>query len=117
VRLVACPEPDGSWSFHLINDSDAPIPSVVLESVEWEWGDWGDRKTIESSSGPVPPRASREVWRGDDGEMRMEIRLRVAHPGGTGTLKFSFGKIYLRRDSLERIPGFGRPGVTGDPGP
>lgn len=40
--MAACPEPDGNWSFHLLNGSPERISPVVVESVDWEWGDFGN---------------------------------------------------------------------------
>jgi hypothetical protein len=115
LRMVACPEADGLWSFHLLNDSEAPVDAVVVKSVDYEWGDSGSSESPGTRTGSIPAGASAEVWRGDDGEMRLEVIVTVTQAGRSQDVTFSFGKIYTRRDALEVVPGFERPGILARP--
>jgi hypothetical protein len=115
LRMVACPESDGLWTFHLLNQSDDAVEAVVVKSVDYEWGDSGSSESPGKRTGAIPAGGSAEVWRGDDGEMRLDVVVTVTQAGQHTDVTFSFGKIYRRRDSLDVIPGFDRAGILARP--
>lgn len=99
--LAASPLDGGHWAFHLVNDSDQPITSVLLESVDYEWGDMGSERKIGSRFGPIAARTAVEIWRDDDdaAELRMSLYLVV---DGRRVMA-EFPKLYKVR-TFERIP-------------
>jgi hypothetical protein len=108
------PPADGKcWAFHVVNDSAAPIESMVLEDVSYEWGDMGGGSSPNLRFGPLAPGASVEIWRDDDNaaELRMELELLVRDGGGERRVTAEFGKLYRVRQ-LQPIPGLGRDGVA-----
>jgi hypothetical protein len=48
---------DKCWAFHVVNDGSEPIERVVLEGVDYEWGDSGNARTMNAEFGPIAPRS------------------------------------------------------------
>src|SRR5882672_7967354 len=113
-RMAACSETldDGKhWSFYLLNDGNSLLDSVVLHAVGYEWGDWGNSKSLDVHISGLAPGAHALIWRDDDSaaELRMDLSLRVRADGREVKLNFEFPKLYHLRN-LERVAGLGKPG-------
>ena len=113
-RVAACREMLGdgnTWSFYLINDSDAALDSAVLLTVGYEWGDLGSSKTCNVRVHGLAPGANVRIWRDDDSgaEVRMDLSLLVHMRGREVRLQFEFPKLYLQR-TLPMVEGLGKPG-------
>ena len=102
-RLVACREMlnDGKeWSFYLINDSDAPLDSAVLNQISYEWGDFGNSEPAAVRVTGLAAGAHALIWR-DDGsgaELRMDLSLLVCMGEREVRLAFEFPKLYIQRN-------------------
>jgi hypothetical protein len=113
-RIAACREAldDGKeWSFYLINDSDAPLDSAVLNQVGYEWGDWGSSEAADIHIAGLAAGGHALIWR-DDGsgaELRMDLSLLVRVGDREVRLLFEFPKLYLK-SNLPVIVGLGKPG-------
>jgi len=119
-RMAACSETLGDgkhWSFYLLNDGDTVIESVVLHAVGYEWGDWGNSKSVDVRISGLAPGAHALIWRDDDSaaELRVDLSLRVQTDGREVKLNFEFPKLYHLRN-LKPVAGLGKPGyqVTAD---
>lgn len=104
------PEGDLCWRFHFVNDSDEPIESVVVESVDYEWGDSGNGRRVGTRFGPIPARTSLEIFKETDTEVRTSLTLRVRGPGGEQSVVAEFGRLYRLSGVLAPIPILDRPG-------
>jgi len=100
------PEGDKYWRFHFINDSPEPVGSVVVESVDYEWGDQGNSETVGTRFGPVAPGASVELLNETDTEVRTSLMLLV----DGRRIVAEFGKLYAAPGRLLPIPVLDRPG-------
>lgn len=110
-RVAACREPSaggGPWCFYLINDGDAPLESAELYQVSTEWGDFGHRQAADVRVAGLAPGAHALLWR-DDGELRIELALRVRVAGREVHLAFEFPRLYRQTD-LPLVRGLGKPG-------
>jgi hypothetical protein len=111
-RVAACNEPasDGlSWHFYLINDSDVAFDVVTMERVVSEWGDMSHTEAGESILPGLAPGKHVLLWR-DDGELRVEVFVRVVAGGREARSSFEFPRLY-RRKELPLVEGLGKPGV------
>ncbi len=104
------PEGDLCWAFHVVNDSDEAIESLIVESVDYEWGDMGNREAVGKRFGPIAPRTALEVHRETDTEVRTSLTLLVRGPSGERRVVAEFGKLYRARGPLVTIPILDRPG-------
>ena len=113
-RVAACREQldDGKeWSFYLINDSDRPLDSVVLNELHYEWGDWGNSEPADVHVAGLAAGAHALIWR-DDGsgaELRMNLLLLVRMGDREVRLAFEFPKLYRKTD-LPLVDGLGKSG-------
>jgi hypothetical protein len=112
LRLIACPESPEVWSFHLLNQSEERIDAAIVTSVDYEWGDTGSPGKPGTPVGPIAAGQSAEVWRGSDGEMRMDLTLTISHGNRHHDVTFSFGKLYKLRGHVAEIPGFDQRGIV-----
>lgn len=107
-RVVGTREAGASlWTFHLVNDGDAPIESAELTDVKYEWGDeyvGGEAPGVRV--GPIEPGQHALLWRDDGGsEMRTDLWLRVRHGGRELWLLFEFPRLYRQTGTrLEAAP-------------
>jgi len=114
-RMVACREETGdgnAWSYYLVNDCDFKLDRVALEAVSSEWG---DQSYTEPDPDPVTILSTGFVagdnmllWR-DDGEFRMEFRVRVGVANEEAHLNFEFPRVY-RLGELPLVAGIGKRG-------
>jgi hypothetical protein len=105
VIVAAVPTDDHRWAFHVINNDDVPIDSVVVESVHYTWGDNGNSEAVGTRSGPIAPGASVEIYREIDTEMRTGLVLVVTSAGQTDRVYAEVGRLYLPpRQRLEPSP-------------
>ncbi len=113
-RVVACPERLGdgqSWSFYLLNDTQAPLEEVVLYQVGYEWGGAGNYHAKDVRITNLAPTHHALLWR-DDGygaELRIQLSLRVKLDTREAQLEFDFPKLYHIK-SFPFVEGFGRKG-------
>jgi len=113
-RVAACREvlDDGkAWSFYLINDSDAPLDSAVLNQISYEWGDMGNSEATDVRVADLAVGAHMLIWR-DDGcgaELRMDLSVLVRMRDREVRLLFEFPKLYLKTN-LPLVAGLGKPG-------
>ena len=100
------------WAFHFVNDSDEPIESLLLQQVDYEWGDMGGGSSPQARFGPVAPRTAVEIWRDDNNaaELSTSLQLLVRGASGERTITAEFGKLY-RVKQLTPIAVLGRDGV------
>jgi hypothetical protein len=113
-RVAACREilsDDNLWSFYLINDSDAPLESVVLNQVGYEWGDLGNSASANVRITGLAAGAHALIWRDDSSaaEVRMDLSLTVRMGNREARLLFEFPKLYLQK-KLPLVEGLGKPG-------
>jgi len=119
VAAVPFDEPGNNfcWAFHVINDGDAPIDSVVVERAHYTWGDNGNSEAVGTRCGPIAPGASLEVYREIDTEMRTGLSLVVTIAGETHSIYAEVGRLYRPpRQQLEPIPILGRDGLLAEIG-
>ena len=111
-RIAACretPDADGNdWSFYLINDSADPLELAVLHEISYEWGDMPSTKRVDVRVAGLAPGAHAHIWR-DDGELRMDLSLRVQARGRELKMWFEFPRLY-RKQELPIVDGLGKPG-------
>jgi hypothetical protein len=113
-RVAACREALGDgkeWGFYLINDNTDPLDLTVLDTIGYEWGDWGNSETTDVRITGLAPGAHALLWR-DDGsgaELRMDLSLLVRMRGREVRLRFEFPKLYLK-SNLPMVEGLGKPG-------
>lgn len=113
-RVAACREALGDgkeWSFYLINDSDAPLDSAVLQKISYAWGDLGNSESADVHVTGLAAGAHALIWR-DDGsgaELRMDLSLVVRIGNREVRLLFEFPKLY-RKTGLPIVDGLGKPG-------
>ncbi|MBI3858584.1 MAG: hypothetical protein HY293_23100 [Planctomycetes bacterium] len=100
------PEGDKHWRFYFVNDSAEPVGSVVVESVDYEWGDQGNSEPLGLRFGPIPPGASIELLKETDTEVRTSLTLIV----DGRRIVAEFGKLYAAPGGLLQIPILDRPG-------
>jgi hypothetical protein len=107
AMIVAATPEEGSlcWAFHFINDSDAPVQAVLLESVDYEWGDMGNSEAKGVRFGPIPPGGAVELMRETDTEVRTSVTLEV---DGKRCVA-EFGKLYRPGGPYPVIPVLNRP--------
>jgi hypothetical protein len=106
---------DKCWAFHVINDEAEPIDSIVVESVGYEYGDFGNSEAIGRTFGPVAPGASIEVYRETDTELRTSLMLRVRIGDRERRVDAEVGRLYPPRSStLDEIPMLGTRGKLAD---
>jgi hypothetical protein len=107
-------EQQNCWSFHLVNDSPAPIESVVLAEVSYEWGDSGNTKRVDRRFGSIQPGTCTEIWRDDSdaAELRMTLTLLFRDGDGERKLVVELPMLYRVR-KLIPVPRLGRRGVVG----
>ena len=113
-RLAACRENLGdgqTFSFYLINDSDATLDMAALCEISSEWGDLGHVTTAEVRVSDLQSGACALLWR-DDGELRTELSVLVQASGSVLRLRFEFPRLYRQRD-LPLVAGIGKPGCEG----
>jgi len=113
-RIAACREvmDDGKqWSFYLINDSDFPLDSAVLDEVTYEWGDYGSSETADVRVTDLASGAHTLIWRDDGGgaELRMEFLLLAQMCSRQARLRFEFPKLYLK-NNLPVVDELDKPG-------
>jgi hypothetical protein len=104
---------DRCWAFHIVNDGSEPIESVVIESVDYEWGDYGNSETVSRGPmGPLAPHTSIEVLRETDTEVRTSVTFRVRDAAGERRYVAELGKLYrpVLSAALVEIPYLGRAG-------
>ncbi len=119
VAAVPFDEPGDNfcWAFHVINDDDAPIDSIVVESVHYTWGDNGNSEAVGTRAGPIAPGASLEVYREIDTELRTGLVLVVTSAGQTDRVYAEVGRLYWPpRQRLEPIPILGKHGILAEIG-
>ena len=113
-RIAACREALGdgkSWSYYLINDSNVPLDSAVLDEISYEWGDTGNRERVNVNVTGLAAGAHALIWR-DDGsgaELRMDLALRVRMGDREARLLFEFPMLYKKTD-LPLVAGLDKPG-------
>ena len=98
------------WAFYIVNDSNQPIEAIVVESVEYEWGDIGNSERIDTRFGPIAPNSFVEVYRETDTEVRTALTLRVNGAEGPQRTIAKVGRLYARPSGLEPLPILGRDG-------
>jgi hypothetical protein len=98
------PDGDRCWAFHVINDGSEPIVRVIVESVDYEWGDSGSATRVDATFGPIEPSASVEVWRETDTEVRTSLTLRVRDATGERRVVAEVGRLYRTPGLLVPIP-------------
>lgn len=79
VAAVPLEPPEGEACFRLCftHDGPRPVASIVVESVDYEWGDQGNEKKLDIRLGPVAPGATVELMKESDTELRTSLTLRV----------------------------------------
>jgi hypothetical protein len=105
------------WAFHVVNDDDVPIESLIVEKVHYEWGDFGNSDTVDAHFGAIAPGASLEVYREIDTELRTGLTLLVTSAGQSHRVHAWVGRLYApatRR--LEPIPILGKDGMVAELG-
>jgi outer membrane protein assembly factor BamB len=106
-----------------VNDGDEVIERVVVESVDYEWGDRGNAKRqLGTAFGPIAPGTSVEVLRETDTEVRTSVTLLVRDATGEHRIVAELGKLYRRAGVLADVPILGRKAaiaqlVGADPSP
>lgn len=114
-RVAACPERLGdgqSWSFYLLNDSQAPFEEVVLYQVGYEWGEVGNYHAKDVRIADLAPTNHALIWR-DDGygaELRIQLSLKVKLTNREARLEFDFPKLYRMKSLLVFVEGLGKKG-------
>lgn len=112
-RVVACPESLGDgleWSIYLLNDGGEKLDEVVLKTFGHEWGDMGDTKHPDVRVTDVAPGASVLLWRDNDDEFRMWLKLLVRVKDREVELMFEFPMLYRRKENLALVAGLDKPG-------
>lgn len=92
------PAGDLCYVFRLTNDSEEAILSVLVESIDYEWGDFGNGRRIGSTFGPIAPGESVEFARETATEVRTSVTLRVRDSAGERRLCAEFGRLYAGRE-------------------
>jgi len=110
--LIDPPEGDRCFAFHVVNDSDRPIDSIWIESVDWEWGDFGGGERVSRRFGPVAPGASVVIHKETDTEVRASATLFVRDAEGDRRLVAEFPRLYRSRGEREVVPVLGRKGMV-----
>ena len=111
-RLAVCHELLGDgceWSIYAINALAQPA-TLVVEHVDWEWGDMGHAKR-PGAKFSLPSKGVARMLRvdGADGELSMSVTVLLTTSGIQSRLSFSLGKLYLYRDP-EPLDMLGLPG-------
>ena len=106
ATVIDPPQGDKCWQFHFINDSAETVRSILVESVEYEWGDMGNAEAVGATFGPVAPGESLELTKETDTEVRTSLTLLV---DGRRVVA-EFGKLYATPGKLVPIPILNRPG-------
>lgn len=79
MRLLLAPiePPDGElcWSVRFVHDK--PVREVLVESVDYEWGDQGNERKLGHRFGPLAPGVEVEIYRETDTEVRTSLTLSV----------------------------------------
>ena len=106
VAATPIDPPDGEWCwrFHFVNNSEEPVESVVVDRVDYEWGDMGNGEAVGAWFGPVPPRSSVEIYKEIDTEVRTSLTLTVRGPAGSQRIVAEFGKLYSTPGNVVPIP-------------
>lgn len=104
------------WAFHVINDGDVPIESLLVEQVHYEWGDFGNSEDVGVRFGAIAPGASLEVYREIDTELRTGLTLLVTTAGETHRVDAWVGRLYATPRGLEPIPILGKDGMLAEYG-
>jgi hypothetical protein len=110
VTPIDPPEGDKCWAFHVVNDSTEPIESILVERVDYEWGDFGNAAVVGTRWGPIDPFTSVEILRETDTEVRTSVRLLVRGPAGERRIIAEVGRLYRRPGPLVPIPILNLPG-------
>lgn len=94
-RVVACREVlngDHAWSFYLVNDGGGTIDAATLARVDASWGDRGHGQATGVHVVGLAPGEHARVWR-DDGELRLNLAVRVRAGGREARLLFEFPRL------------------------
>jgi hypothetical protein len=114
-RVAACLEDLGDgkeWSFYLLNDGGVALDAVVLKAFGHEWGDRGPTENLDVHFAGVVPGAQVLLWRDDDEEMRMWLKLAVRARGRDVELLAEFPMLYKRKRALPLLPALSKPGFV-----
>jgi hypothetical protein len=104
------PEGDRCWAFLFVNDSEVAVESLVVESVDYEWGDIGHRTPLGTRFGRIAAGAAIELLKETDTEVRTSVTLRISGPEGQQRCVAEFGRLYRGRGPFVPIPVLNRLG-------
>lgn len=96
MRIARVPRGRG-WTFVVDNDGDRAIDEVVVESVDYEWGDAGSGTSIGKAFGPIAPGARVAVHDEDDTEVRTSLTVRVREGAVEARWIAEAGRLYAPR--------------------
>jgi hypothetical protein len=110
--LAARYEPVGGndWAFYFINNTDIPLESLVLEHVDYEWGDMGNSQDVNRQVGPVKARGVLLAWRDDSdaAELRTDLTFQARSARGQHGMTFEFPKLYRNTENSLTAPLLGK---------
>lgn len=112
-RVAACREALGDgreWSFYVLNDGEETLDSVVLETFGHEWGGVGRKEHPKVRVEGLAPGAHARIWRDNDNEVRMWMKLAARAGRREVELEAEFPLLYRHLDELEMVPELGKPG-------
>jgi hypothetical protein len=104
------PDGDFCWAFHFVNDSAELIEELIIEGINYEWGDAGSSRTTGQVFGPLAPGEWIEFLREAATEVRTSLTLRVRGPFGERVIEAEAGRLYRGGGILVPIPILGRRG-------
>ena len=114
-KAAACVEPmadSKEWSIYLYNEEKFAFDCVELIGFGHSGGGHGSFDKLGLKFDNVPSKSWLRLWRDDDFELRMYMRLRICADQSESCFLVDFPKVYRRKKALPIVPGIGLTGVT-----